>query len=61
MIAGWGGPNPIGTPEQVTEQFNELKEAGLGGAIFGFLDYAKELREFGDEVMPLMLKHGLRH
>jgi alkanesulfonate monooxygenase SsuD/methylene tetrahydromethanopterin reductase-like flavin-dependent oxidoreductase (luciferase family) len=60
FIAGWGGPNLIGTPEQVTEQFYELKDAGLGGAVFGFLDYAKELKEFGDEVLPLMRKHGLR-
>jgi FMNH2-dependent dimethyl sulfone monooxygenase len=33
----------------------------MGGAIFGFHDYAKELVEFGDEVMPLMRKYGLRH
>lgn len=60
FIAGWGGPNLVGTPEQVAEQFHELKEAGLGGAIFGFLDYAKELKEFGAEVMPIMRKNGLR-
>ena len=61
FIAGWGGPNLVGTPEQVVEQFAEFSEAGMSGAIFGFLDYAKELKEFGQEVMPLMRKHGLRH
>lgn len=61
FIAGWGGPSLIGTPEQVAEQFNELSEAGMGGAIFGFLDYAKELKEFGEEVMPVLKKNGLRH
>lgn len=61
FIAGWGGPNLVGTPEQVVEQFAEFSEAGMGGAIFGFLDYAKELKEFGSEVLPLMRKHGLRH
>lgn len=55
-----GGPNLIGTPEQVAEQFNEFSEAGLSGAILGFLDYAKELKEFGEEVMPVLEKHGLR-
>lgn len=60
FIAGWGGPNLIGTPEQVAEQFYELHEAGMGGAIFGFLDYAKELKEFGEEVLPIMQKNGLR-
>jgi dimethylsulfone monooxygenase len=61
FIAGWGGPNLVGTPEQVVEQFAAFSDAGMSGAIFGFLDYAKELEEFGDEVMPLMRKHGLRH
>ena len=61
FIAGWGGPNLVGTPEQVVEQFAEFSDAGMSGAIFGFLDYAKELGEFGSEVLPLMRKHGLRH
>ncbi|MEU7816711.1 LLM class flavin-dependent oxidoreductase [Pseudonocardia sp. NPDC049154] len=61
FIAGWGGPNLVGTPEQVAEQFAELSEAGMGGAIFGFHDYATELKEFGDEVMPQMRKIGIRH
>ena len=61
FIAGWGGPNLIGTPEQVAEQFAEFSEAGVGGAIFGFLDYAPELKEFGAEVLPVLQKNGLRH
>ncbi|MEV1291966.1 LLM class flavin-dependent oxidoreductase [Pseudonocardia sp. NPDC049635] len=61
FIAGWGGPNLVGTPEQVAEQFAELSEAGMGGAIFGFHDYAPELKAFGEEVMPLLRKNGLRH
>ena len=61
FIAGWGGPNLIGTPAQVAEQFHEFSDAGIYGAIFGFLDYAKEIKEFGDEVMPELRKLGLRH
>jgi len=61
FIAGWGGPNLVGSPQQVAEQFAELSAAGLGGAIFGFLDYAKELKEFGEEVLPILKKEGLRH
>jgi dimethylsulfone monooxygenase len=60
FIAGWGGPNLIGTPAQVAEQFQEFSDAGIDGAIFGFLDYAKEIKEFGDEVMPELEKAGLR-
>lgn len=33
----------------------------MSGAIFGFLDYTKDLKEFGDEVLPIMQKGGLRH
>jgi len=61
FIAGWGGPNLIGTPAQVAGQFHEFSDAGIDGAIFGFLDYAKEIKEFGDEVMPELRKLGLRH
>ena len=61
FIAGWGAPNLVGTPEQVAEQFHELSESGMGGAIFGFHDYAKELKEFGAEVLPILQKNGLRH
>jgi alkanesulfonate monooxygenase SsuD/methylene tetrahydromethanopterin reductase-like flavin-dependent oxidoreductase (luciferase family) len=61
FIAGWGGPNLIGSPERVAEQFAEFSNAGLSGAIFGFLDYAKELKEFGEEVLPILQKEGLRH
>lgn len=61
FIAGWGGPNIVGTPEQVAEQLGEYQEAGMAGAVFGFLDYAKETKEFCDEVLPIMKKNGLRH
>jgi alkanesulfonate monooxygenase SsuD/methylene tetrahydromethanopterin reductase-like flavin-dependent oxidoreductase (luciferase family) len=61
FIAGWGGPNLIGTPEQVAEQFAELHDAGMTGAIFGFHDYARELKDFGAEVMPELEKLGIRH
>jgi alkanesulfonate monooxygenase SsuD/methylene tetrahydromethanopterin reductase-like flavin-dependent oxidoreductase (luciferase family) len=61
FITSWGGPCLVGTPEQVADQFAELSEAGLAGAIFGFHDYVRELREFGSEVMPVLRKYGLRH
>lgn len=61
FVAGWGGISLVGTPEQVTEQLGELSEAGLGGIIAGFHDYAAELEDFDREVMPLLRKEGLRH
>jgi alkanesulfonate monooxygenase SsuD/methylene tetrahydromethanopterin reductase-like flavin-dependent oxidoreductase (luciferase family) len=61
FIAGWGGINIVGTPEQVVQQFQELSDAGMDGAILGFLDYAEELEHFNEEVMPLLREAGLRH
>ncbi|GEL23734.1 luciferase [Pseudonocardia sulfidoxydans NBRC 16205] len=61
FLTSWGGPCLVGTPEQVAEQFGELSDAGMGGAVFGFHDYVPELRYFGAEVMPLLRKYGLRH
>jgi dimethylsulfone monooxygenase len=61
FLTSWGGPCLVGTPEQVAEQFGELSDAGMSGAVFGFHDYVPELHEFGAEVMPLLRKYGLRH
>lgn len=61
FIAGGGATNIVGTPEQVAEQFAEFKEAGVGGAIVGFVDYLPELQQFRDEVMPALARAGLRH
>jgi dimethylsulfone monooxygenase len=61
FIAGWGGINLVGTPEQVAEQIQELSEAGMDGALIGFLDYAEEFPYFNDNVIPLLRKAGLRH
>ena len=33
----------------------------MGGAIFGFHDYAPELRDFSVEVLPQLKKLGLRN
>jgi len=61
FIAGWGGINLVGTPEQVVEQFQQLSDAGMDGAMIGFLDYAEELEHFNEKVMPLLREAGLRH
>ncbi|MDI9894533.1 LLM class flavin-dependent oxidoreductase [Rhodococcus sp. IEGM 1381] len=61
FIAGWGGINIVGTPEQVADQFQELSEAGMDGTIMGFLDYEPELEHFNETVMPILRERGLRH
>lgn len=60
FILGYGGYPLIGTPEQIVEQLVELEDAGVGGMMVGFLDYAEELPYFGERVLPLMREAGLR-
>jgi alkanesulfonate monooxygenase SsuD/methylene tetrahydromethanopterin reductase-like flavin-dependent oxidoreductase (luciferase family) len=60
FILGWGGYPIIGTPEQVTDELQALSDAGLDGAILGFLDYHEEMKYFDDNVMPLLRQAGLR-
>ncbi|MEX2291090.1 MAG: LLM class flavin-dependent oxidoreductase [Mycobacteriales bacterium] len=61
FIAGWGGYPIVGTPDQVTEEFVKLQEAGMDGMIMGLVDFNEELKYFGSEVMPRMVQAGVRH
>ncbi len=60
FVLGYGGYPIIGTPEQVVEQLGGLSAAGMDGVIMGFLDYQRELADFGTKVMPLLVEAGLR-
>lgn len=60
FILGYGGYPLIGTPEQVVSQMVDLVDAGVGGMMVGFLDYAEELPYFGERILPLMREAGLR-
>jgi dimethylsulfone monooxygenase len=56
-----GNIEVIGTPEQVVEQFVELKKAGIDGLQLSFFDFKQDLAFFGRRVLPLMEQAGLRH
>ena len=55
-----GNVHVFGTPEQVVEQFMQLKAAGCDGVQINFFDYQRDLRYFTDKVLPLMKQAGLR-
>ncbi|QIR36014.1 LLM class flavin-dependent oxidoreductase [Tolypothrix sp. PCC 7910] len=55
-----GNIEVIGTPEQVVEQFVQLKEAGIDGLQLSFYDFKPDLEFFGDRILPLMKQAGLR-
>jgi FMNH2-dependent dimethyl sulfone monooxygenase len=55
-----GNIEVIGTPEQVVEQFIQLKRAGIDGLQLSFYDFKEDLEFFGDRILPLMKQAGLR-
>jgi dimethylsulfone monooxygenase len=55
-----GNMQIVGSPAQVVERLVQLKEAGCDGVQLTFFDFAADLELFGQEVVPLMTKAGLR-
>jgi FMNH2-dependent dimethyl sulfone monooxygenase len=50
----------MGSPDDVVEQIERLAALGLSGSTLVFLNYARELPYFIQEVLPRMEKVGLR-
>jgi FMNH2-dependent dimethyl sulfone monooxygenase len=52
-IAGGAGSAPvIGSPDTVARKIVEIEKAGFDGLALGFVDYAREVPEFGKRVLP---------
>jgi alkanesulfonate monooxygenase SsuD/methylene tetrahydromethanopterin reductase-like flavin-dependent oxidoreductase (luciferase family) len=50
----------VGSPDDVAGQLQRLHQAGIDGVQITFYDYLPELEYFGQEVIPLLEKAGLR-
>jgi FMNH2-dependent dimethyl sulfone monooxygenase len=50
----------IGSPEDVADAIEQLKEADFDGIQIGFYDYMPDLEFFAANVLPLLEKKGLR-
>jgi dimethylsulfone monooxygenase len=50
----------IGSPEEVADQIEALKEADFDGIQIGFYDYAPDLDFFAKAVLPILERRGLR-
>lgn len=55
-----GGYPFVGAPDRVTEQFADLSRAGMAGVAVSFVNYLKELPYFCDEVLPRLVRLGVR-
>ena len=56
-----GGYPFVGTPDEVAQQLAGLSKAGLRGIAISFVDYLGELPYFCDEVLPRLVRLGVRH
>jgi len=50
----------IGSPEQVVEQLVALHRLGIDGVQLSFYDFKLDLQYFGEKILPLLEKAGLR-
>lgn len=60
FIAGHGGYPLVGTPERIVDEIDKLIEIGIDGILMSWVDYKAELRQWIDEVLPLMEQNGQR-
>jgi FMNH2-dependent dimethyl sulfone monooxygenase len=58
--AVWGGIRVIGNPEQVAARLIEFKKNGLDCVSLVFYNYIRDLTFFGEHVLPLLKRAGLR-
>jgi alkanesulfonate monooxygenase SsuD/methylene tetrahydromethanopterin reductase-like flavin-dependent oxidoreductase (luciferase family) len=55
-----GGYPYVGTPDRIAEDMAALSRAGIRGIAFSFVNYLDELPYFRDEVLPRLVKMGVR-
>ncbi|MFL6797740.1 MAG: LLM class flavin-dependent oxidoreductase [Xanthobacteraceae bacterium] len=55
-----GGYPFVGTPDHVADALATISKAGVRGIALSFVNYLKELPYFCDEVLPRLVRHGVR-
>jgi FMNH2-dependent dimethyl sulfone monooxygenase len=60
FIAGGGGIELVGTPEQIVDRLQYVVETGCDGCLLSWPEWEKGLAQFEREVMPLLEQVGLR-
>jgi FMNH2-dependent dimethyl sulfone monooxygenase len=57
---GMGGYPLVGDPDQIADELADLAAAGLRGIAISFVNYLDELPYFAAEVLPRLVRKGLR-
>ena len=60
FIAGHGGYPLVGTPSRIVDELDKLHRMGIDGCLMSWVNYKDELRQWVDEVLPLMKQAGQR-
>jgi len=55
-----GGFPFVGTPDRVAQELADISKAGMRGIAVSFVNYLDELPYFSDEVLPRLVKLGVR-
>jgi dimethylsulfone monooxygenase len=55
-----GGYPFVGTPDRVAEELENISKAGVRGIALSFVNYLDELPYFCDEVLPRLVRLGVR-
>jgi len=60
MIAGYGALPLVGTAEQVVEGMQVMAAAGLDGLTLCWVNYDEGIKQYQQEIRPLLIQSGLR-
>ena len=55
-----GGYPFVGTPDRVADELATISKAGMRGIALSFVNYLDELPYFCDEVLPRLVRLGVR-
>jgi alkanesulfonate monooxygenase SsuD/methylene tetrahydromethanopterin reductase-like flavin-dependent oxidoreductase (luciferase family) len=58
--AGHGGFPMVGTPDHIAAELAKVSAAGFTGIAFSFVNYLAEFPYFRDEVLPRLVRLGIR-
>jgi hypothetical protein len=60
IAAGYGGYPILGPADEITATLGSLSGAGVDGLLLTWLDYEGGLATFGESVLPMLEREGLR-
>ena len=60
FAAGHGSYPLVGTPDDIADELEAMYRTGINGTTLAFFNYLEELPYFADEVLPRLVKKGIR-